>query len=129
MGTNYFHQKKKCENLISTGYKKHIGKSSFGWQFLFRGYRDEDLVSYEKWIKELENPDKEIVDEYNETISLEAFKEMVGIKNDGLNHYNVLSNCPMTDDELKYCYLLPDDISKEIWKDDEGHSFVEWDFS
>lgn len=132
MGTNFYHQRKKCETCGSTGYQKHIGKSSCGWQFHFRGYRDEELISYEQWLKELDNPEKEIVDEYDRLIPLEDFKAMVEMKKDGLNHCNVVLNCPMTKKEREYCSERPKtpigDISERTWKDNEGHPFTDWEF-
>lgn len=49
MGTNFYTVADPvCDNPAHTE-RLHIGKSSAGWKFGFRAYRDRDLVSWEAW--------------------------------------------------------------------------------
>jgi len=109
MGTNYYVRKNYCKYCKRFDGNEHIGKSSYGWQFSFQA--TFDIKSYEQWLVYLK--DKDIVDEYGETISLENFKKLVNSKRGGLNH----------SDE---CKGNPYDYS---FKDDEGYSFTEINFS
>jgi hypothetical protein len=135
MGTNYYHISKPCEKCGRHEKEKHIGKSSGGWQFHFRGYRDECIVSFKDWLEQLKDPNKEIIDEYGRKIPLEDFLGTVtSKKHENLNHYNVCCNHPMNEHERKYLADRPgiypsDGIEKRTWKDDEGFAFTENEFS
>lgn len=133
MGINYYHVNKRCEKCGAVGDKKHIGKSSFGWQFHFRGYRDDNIISYIDWIKELQDQKKIILDEDGEEMSLDDFKKMVMDKLDGINHYNVVLNLPMTDKEKSHCAARSNvpvgGLADRTWKDNGGHAFTDWEFS
>lgn len=39
MGTNYYLHTDVCKHCKRSADRVHIGKSSSGWPFLFRGYR------------------------------------------------------------------------------------------
>lgn len=83
MGTNYYAVERKFaihRNIL------HIGKSSLGWKFNFRGYQDYELDwnkphislnSLEEWKEFLSNPEYGILNEYDEEISYEDFFKMV----------------------------------------------------
>lgn len=83
MGTNYYYRYDICGHCQR--YKeRHIGKSSYGWKFLFKAYVEhwdrpiiksiDDLVIFIQ-----KNPGK-IFDEYNVECSLEDFWGMVESK-------------------------------------------------
>lgn len=79
MGVNYYAIKNKVSLY---NYPIHIGKSSAGWKFLFRGYvpiEDSELVlkSIEDWKEFLSNKEFVILDEYDRLISYEEFFNMV----------------------------------------------------
>lgn len=76
MGTNYYTEKSKpCITCGHGGDEWHIGKNSSGWLFLFASYPEEKLTSKQAWFDFLK--DKEIKDEYRETIPFEDFWAMV----------------------------------------------------
>ena len=126
MGTNYYHRDKPCTKCGCSKNKVHIGKSSWGWQFSFMGHTEDGITSYQNWLTELENPNKEIVDEYDRITSKEDFIDLVLSKKNGLNHYNVVYGYPQTEKEKKYCaeskgYPMKND--GQCWKDNEGYTF------
>lgn len=135
MGTNYYHRSKPCVTCGSHKTEKHIGKSSGGWQFHFRGYRDENIVSLRDWIQEFKDGNKEIYNEYNEKVELQEFLDIVAAKrSENLNHYNVCCNHPMNSHERDYLservgHYPSDGIEKRTWKDNEGFCFTDWEFS
>lgn len=129
MGTNYYFKikdirKKEIEkhltniekDLLDLDFRLHIGKSSVGWTFTFQATR------YYRSYKELldfyeENKNSlMIVNEYEEPVDIEKFKDIVEYKrNEENNHTKYVEN----DEEYgQYSYL-----------DDEGNSFNEIDFS
>jgi hypothetical protein len=132
MGTNYYHKTKPCEKCGSRKVEKHIGKSSYGWEFHFRGYLDESIVSFEDWKNEFKDEDKQIVDEYGEVIPLAEFGEIVESKKGGLNNYNVTVGQPQTEKEKKYCAERQNGYGfgrdNKCWKDNEGHTFTDHEF-
>ena len=132
MGTNYYLKPAPCETCGHSDYKKHIGKSSFGWQFHFRSYCDNSILCYSDWLREFEDTRKVIVNEYGDLITVEQFKKLVEEKKDGINHYNVSCGYPVTEKEIEYCkqrqvyasYYSP----IHCWKDSEGHTFTGVEF-
>ena len=87
MGTNYYVTK----NGPSVQTPFHIGKSSCGWLFNFQyqgdTWCDPPVVwnSYEEllqWLQKytVDNPEYVIIDESDEVISLDDFKDMVEFK-------------------------------------------------
>ena len=82
MGTNYYIKPDECEHCGRSDEPIHIGKSSIGWQFLFKAYPDEHyecehvggpIVSAADWRKRLMRPNTVIVDEYDRPESVECF--------------------------------------------------------
>jgi len=121
MGTNYYQRTDICESCGR--YKeKHIGKSSVGWQFCFRGYDGEEqplISSFEDWKKELE-VDGKIFDEYGRELTFKEFIELVESMKTALsNHYD---HCMKEAKNRSY------DMSRN-WKDNEGFSFMGYEFS
>ena len=134
MGTNYYKQSKACEACGHRKTSSHIGKSSWGWSFSFRGHYDSPR-SYQEWLRELEDPKCEIVNEYGEVISLDDFKELVENKKNDLNHTRMVQGHPVTEKERKHMqenpsnfYRTDDHHSKQCWIDPEGHSFHDGEF-
>lgn len=134
MGTNYYLKNKPCETCGHYKNQKHIGKSSYGWQFHFRGYREESIVTFLDWMEEIKDPKKIIVDEYGKEISLEEFTKLVELKKSGLNHCNIVTNNPMTELESKYLdqrnpNIYGKNIRDNVWKDNHGNAFTDCEFS
>ncbi len=120
MGTNYYIRSKvpppcECCKRPYEAAELHIGKSSAGWKFNFRGYdgRDGDdlphgiICTAKRW-REITSQ-FEIVDEYNKIVPFGAFWEMVESKQDGLS---------MSEEEPKF-----------FQKDDDGYEFSFREFS
>lgn len=90
MGTNFYTHSKTCE---SCGHKPegiHLGKSSVGWQFSFQyngGEYYKNVEEMKAWLA-----DKEIEDEYGESVSHKKFWDMVAAKQteDNLNHAKMM---------------------------------------
>jgi hypothetical protein len=105
MGTNYYvKDEPRCPTCGRASDVYHIGKSSMGWKFLFRGYEDQGLTSASKWFEYLAS--RNIVDEYGTEWLLEEFISLIKSKMDGLVHY---------------------DPKKKI--DDQGHPVAYYEFS
>lgn len=133
MGTNYYLKSKPCESCGHSNNEKHIGKSSCGWQFHFRGYRDEPLISFNDWLAQMKDPNKIIVDEYGKTISIDEFISKVESKKCEINSWNVNNNLSFNEKERTYLknrsYLPIGDINNHSWKDNDGHPFTDMEFS
>lgn len=119
MGTNYYiirkanrEDKKKFHEMIDNEQyeelqnelylfekqnKIHVGKSSYGWKFLFDAnnfqYYDKNEKSVWKWLKDNEN---DLYNEYGEKISFDEFKKMVESKQNGMDYmdYQIKYNEP-----------------------------------
>lgn len=124
MGTNYYQRTDICE-CCGRYKQKHIGKSSAGWQFSFKGYVGYEDVpkiqSFEDWKRELQ-ADGQIFTEYGEEVSYEDFVKLVKDKKTGkwgdkpnMNHYN-------------HCKAAGYNTAQD-WKDEQGHSFTGCEFS
>ena len=57
MGTNYYHRTNICPHCNRYD-ERHIGKSSVGWHFNFRGY--DEIKTFEDWKKVLRKPMKHL---------------------------------------------------------------------
>ena len=120
MGTNYYHRTNICKDCNRFN-KKHIGKSSAGWQFNFQGYEaDEDgngeIKSWDDWYEELTRLDGKIFDEYGKEIGFQEFTEFVQNKQtERNNHYDHFK-------EKGY------DMTND-WKDALGYAFTSAEFS
>ena len=124
MGTNYYHRINICESC-SRYDKRHLGKSSGGWEFSFQGYNAEQhqppLLSFEDWKRKLQ-ADGKIFDEYGKEYSYKEFVELVENKKGGT--FNGRPNLNQYDHCKENGYNLNDD-----WKDPEGHPFTFSEFS
>ena len=87
MGTNYY----AVRNRPTTEDPIHIGKSSYGWMFLFCRHNDQwhdppivwsTYKQVKEWLKKytVDKKDYVIIDEYDEVHTLEEFTKMVDEK-------------------------------------------------
>ena len=129
MGTNYYVAKNLCECCNRYDREYHIGKSSYGWSFSFRGYRAEGLVSWSAW-KEFLN-DQIIMDEYGERIDYEWFVQNIeNEKAPGFvcsnGHKNLQHNAEgRKPSPSGYTWFNPE----YDWDDEGGYSFSSREFS
>ena len=89
MGTNYYAETKPpCPTCGHGGGKVHIGKSSQGWPFTFRGYDGEHsyydgtevravLKDWASWKAWLLSTGGRILNEYGEVLSLDKLEELI----------------------------------------------------
>jgi hypothetical protein len=78
MGTNYYVKINTCQECGRSEEEIHIGKSSYGWQFLFAyngGEYYKNKNELEAWLE-----GRKIFDEYDREISKEDFWEMIETK-------------------------------------------------
>lgn len=149
MGTNYFVELNKCD-CCNRSNKIHIGKSSFGWSFTFRGYdgqygyitdsnendvevpTDLQLKSWKQWKEYLK--DKLIVDEYGDSQDYEEFVAYIeGFRSPGC----ILENGKVNKDHIteilgseRYSNIWHHyKDSDEHWHDEDGYSFSKRYFS
>lgn len=125
MGTNYYLHQNVCSQCGRSDKQLHIGKSSGGWTFSFRGYRSiynhPHIRSYKEWLHflnaEIANGSV-IKDEYGDIVTISDFKNLVEAKrNEKYNH-------------TIYCRdSHPEHAERDCWLDDEGHSFSDHEFS
>jgi hypothetical protein len=118
MGTNYYVHLKHCPQC-NRYEERHVGKSSFGWQFTFRGYRAEDgqvppIQSADDWRVVISNEGL-VWDEYGAPMTAAEFWQMVERKRDGKSHY---AECAKE-------YKSP----SAVWLDPAGHNFIATEFS
>jgi hypothetical protein len=123
MGTNYYVRTNHCEHC-NRHETQHIGKSSWGWAFSFRGYRYDGLCSWQDWKTYLK--DKVIIDEYDEIKPYDEFVNMIETvkapdytREDG--HTNKVHN---TEGRKDGWYNPEYD-----WDDPQGYSFTSREFS
>lgn len=76
MGTNYYVKTNECK-CCNRYDERHIGKSSVGWAFNFRGYVDDNLSlrSWQDW--KLFLKDKTIFTEYGQEVEYDNFVGMI----------------------------------------------------
>jgi len=109
MGVNYYYRINMCPECGRYN-EKHLGKSSKGWKFLFRGYSDEGIESFKDWIKRLEKGGF-IYSEHGEQILIRDFIEFIKSKQNSREH------------EAEEFY------GNLVWKDKKGYDFTDADFS
>ena len=127
MGTNYYVATNHCECCKRYDEEFHIGKSSMGWAFSFRGYPTFKLESWKQWKEFLK--DKTIMDEYGDSMTYDSFVDMVetykapGYINPHNGRKNQLHNEAGKKD--KYPWFNPE----YDWDDEDGYSFSSREFS
>lgn len=106
MGTNYYAQADRdcphCGTVHSCNEGVHLGKSSYGWQFVF-AYNDgeyyKDVKGLKRWLD-----GRVIHDEYGEVITQEQFWAKVDSKQGTVNpsdgHFMVIDGYRFIDGEF-----------------------------
>jgi hypothetical protein len=129
MGTNYYLHRNVCDHCKRGDPPLHIGKSSAGWTFSFRGYRSEwdaesigrKIVCETDWRVFLEESVKAgcvVRDEYGRDVSLSELWSWVNTKRAEPHNHTT------------YCMKHHHDYAAEkCWLDGNGNSFSEADFS
>ena len=108
MGTNYYLQISVCKYCGRPEETLHIGKSSMGWKFSFRIYRDEKINNVNDWIKLIEGHHNVIYDEYGKQMSSAEFIDLIDSKTDGKSHLDSSMSYHLINDYLsdgKYDYI------------------------
>ena len=126
MSTNYYVAKNKCDCCNRYDKEYHIGKSSWGWAFSFRGYRYPpaaeyaDLDSWKKWKEYLK--DQQIVDEYGDAIDYADFVNLIEtVKSPGYIRQDGKKNLSHNSGN----WFNPE----YDWDDEAGYSFTSREFS
>lgn len=137
MGMNYFCDSMPCSSCGVSRSSKHIGKSSVGWKFLFHG-SIEGPSTYKEWIEELSHPNKIIINEENEIISLQEFIDEIhdhGRQEKMKSSANIYTGIKFNQNEIEYMterqnkYLAhEEDLHKYYWVDQEGYGFCNNEF-
>lgn len=123
MGTNYYF---KTESK-----KLHIGKSSFGWEFLFRKNEDLGLNSRQDWLDFLYmNQDRGIIrDEFGKEESLITFAEITD-SNHRQKMFNMrhLGNLKNFYEEMKKTYSPIPEKELKVFQDSDGYAIMNREF-
>lgn len=82
MGTNYYLHENAC-TACHRGDVLHVGKSSVGWAFIFRGHPDRGIVTSVDWRKRIAESLCGLYDEYDRLVTPEEFWELVEAKRGG----------------------------------------------
>lgn len=115
----------EAKKLFDDNYEKiHIGKSSFGWKFIFDynhfKYYDLNRKSINDFLC---RNDVKLYDEYGEQVSIDDFWKLVDSKKDGYDNISYYKDS----DTLPYLLfeeLIPDDLKEykveayEFYSDD-----------
>jgi len=126
MGTNYYLATDVCPHCGRAKERIHVGKSSLGWPFLFRGYRawppdgvPHPITSAGEWRQFMEQAiamGAVLYDEYDERVDPEQFWGMVVSK---LAETRGPDACPGYRHGER----------KSEWFDSEGYRFCDNEFS
>jgi len=126
MGTNYYARVRHCDKC-NRGDDLHIGKSSMGWKFSFRGHRDHSppLTTEQAWRDFLR--DVPIFDEYGDRVEYEEFwTRAINPERSKLrDHIDYLKAGPYHDRE----YVERRTATGDLWHDEKGNSFLGTEFS
>lgn len=125
MGTNYYAHLEYCDKCGRADIH-HIGKSSAGWTFSFHAidnFLTLTISSWKDWQSILGEPTTKIFDEYGDSITFEAFRELVEKKKG--EKYNHAKECRDGNSEIMGPYCS----AQGQFLDDEGNSFSEGKFS
>lgn len=127
MGMNYYCISIPCNLCGCSKNRRHIGKSSCGWKFIFKGYPFEGPTTYKEWINELCQSDYLIVDENEDVISLQDFIDEIheGGRQDKMKgSANMACGGVLNEDEEKYLKNTQIDTDISYWLDEEGYGFT-----
>ena len=107
----------------------HVGKSSYGWAFHYRGYRHIGLDSFDSFKEFIDDPNRVLIDENGEIQDKNEFHDML-LTHKSQNYRNVAFR---NKDHMNYFIeensLSLATIKREMWHDDNGYSFWENNFS
>jgi len=124
MGTNYYLHRDVCPHCGRGGSVLHIGKSSHGWTFSFRGY-DADkgdpvtVKSADEWAELMDEHGSLIKDEYGDAISgIDFWRMWAKKRHEKFNHTEYVRKDPWLREHAAEC-----------WLDHEGNSFHGGEFS
>ena len=124
MGTNYFIKSDAGSACACCGHtppsqEVHLGKSSGGWAFLFKGNRDPEngplVTTEQEWWAELQrrvHAGQFVWDEYGDIISLPELRKVIDSTRQGRPHTQLVTAA-----------------HSSAWQDEEGNSFMESEFS
>lgn len=141
MGNNFY--------LYCEQEKLHIGRSGYGWEFIFEAHPKLNIYSWEDWQEHLDislrSPNYILIDDENNRLSLDEFVDVVDAKKrqerygEGklLNHFDELQReefekrillrqqrgLPFTDIKLKETSVC------NVWKDADGYAVVLGEFA
>lgn len=87
MGTNYYLSVDICNCCKRPAKTLHMGKSSAGWKFMFRRYKDLNIFNVADWIILIKTKGNKIVDEYCEHISSAEFIDLIDSKIDDKSNF------------------------------------------
>jgi hypothetical protein len=76
MGWNYYMERNHCPHCNRRD-RVHIGKSSMGWVFALRRYRDEGVFDLDDWIRLWNEPGTLIVDEDGNEVSIQRMVSII----------------------------------------------------
>lgn len=139
MSTNYYLKTDVCECCQREAKKLHIGKNSYGWEFMFHGVYAEDeiprLDSWKVWREfirtQLKHNRAQLVDEYDDPI---AYNKFVKLVHDSRKPYRPFNNGGNRQ-PLTYPLNHYDWVAERGWcndndkKDEQGWSFHFGEFS
>ena len=111
MGTNFYMLVNPCTKCGKPDEKVHIGKSSFGWKFLFQGHTFKTLKDWERTLRM-----NIIQDEYGSPVPFEELSAKIHSHQGGRTHHEEHAKAGYTED-------------REYWTDDEGYEFFSREFS
>jgi hypothetical protein len=129
MGTNYFLHTNICPHCKRSENQVHIGKSSMGWPFLFRGYPEKDCwpdgiphpitgaLEWEELMRVAIEKGGAIIDEYGTHHTFDEFWQMVRRKQED------------TRGEAEWLRGRHSANSTSDWRDVHGYRFSGSDFS
>lgn len=133
MGTNYYLRRDVCRHCNQSAQPElHIGKSSGGWVFHFRGYPEDwnDPVIHSKadWEKVISNPAHEIYDEYGRHIDKTDFWFMVDLKQkpESMSPSKWIETPEAANS--RWAYHNRRRHEEDDWEDPEGYSFTRGEF-
>ena len=80
MGWNYYMERNRCPHC-GRGDRVHIGKSSAGWVFALRRYKNENVLELSDWIRLWLEPGVRILNEDGEEVSVGDMVQIVMDRN------------------------------------------------
>jgi hypothetical protein len=121
MSTNYYLED-KCTHCGRSD-QIHLGKSSAGWTFTFRGDKENGIVDFASWLKRiddcLENQSHIIVNEYGDPVIRYELLELIDSKKNEKNNHALYVEKEYSESFSPF----------KDWTDSGGNSFTDCEFS